>query len=257
VLKRLNWCYRLLATGLAFTLFGLGGLLLPLYAVPWLRWFTRDTGLRERRARWLVQKNFRLFVEFMRISGILRYRIEGLSDLQRPGQLILANHPSLIDVVFLIAFVPQADCVVKNSLMRNPFMRSVLSLGNYIVNDDPQRVIAASAASLARGNSLIIFPEGTRTVPGQPIKLQRGAANVAVRLGVPVRPVIIAVVPSTLTKAEPWYSIPREGPFQVLISAQTELAMASDDNRPSLAARKLTIQLQNYFTQELARYAGT
>lgn len=231
---------------------------MPLYALPWLYLFTRSPQLRERRAKWLVHIHFRGFVEYMRVVGILRYRVENLAELQRGGQLILANHPSLIDVVFLIAFVPRADCVVKSSLFRNPTMRGVITVAGYIANDDPERVLEAARKSLDRGNSLIIFPEGTRTTPGKRLKMQRGAANLAVRLGQVIRPVVITVSPTTLTKAEPWYSIPAGGPFEVVLRAQSELAGDShnDDVPASLAARKLTTKLENYFTKELVQHAG-
>ncbi|MFC6755290.1 hypothetical protein, partial [Halorubrum tibetense] len=110
--RRLNWLWRLFATGLSFTLFGLGGLLLPFYALPWL--LATPKGIkRECKARWIVHINFRFFMNMMRALGILHYYVEDIDRLRQPGQLVLANHPSLIDVVLLISLLPQADCVVK------------------------------------------------------------------------------------------------------------------------------------------------
>lgn len=254
----LNWRWRQLATGLSFALFGLGGLLLPLYALPWLLLTPRGAP-REARARWLVQQNFRFFMGFMRFVGIMDYSVQNLAELQRPGQLILANHPSLIDVVFLISLLPKADCVVKSDLLRNPTMRGVISLAGYIANNDPEQVLDAARSTLARGNSLIIFPEGTRTRPGQPIRMQRGAANVALRLAQKIRPVVIEVSPPTLTKGQPWYRVPESGPFAMHLRVMPEIVpeLAPDAATASLAARKLTRQLENYFTEELMAHAAT
>jgi 1-acyl-sn-glycerol-3-phosphate acyltransferase len=55
---------------------------------------------------------------------------------------------------------------------------------------------------------LILFPEGTRSVPGKALDFQLGAAAVAVRAGRPLLPVIISCDPPTLAKGEPWYAIP-------------------------------------------------
>jgi hypothetical protein len=44
--------------------------------------------------------------------------------------MIIANHPSLIDVVFLIGLVRQANCVVKQSLWENPFTRGPVRAPN-------------------------------------------------------------------------------------------------------------------------------
>ena len=119
----------------------------------------------------------------------------------------------------------------------------------------------AARASLARGNSLIIFPEGTRTVPGRPIRMQRGAANVALRLAQPIRPVLISVAPDTLTKHRPWYQIPLEGPFTMSLAAMPELEVvdAYEQLPRAVAARKLTQSLEDYFTEELKTHgiAGT
>lgn len=260
LLSRINWLWRLFATGLAFTVFGVGGLLLPLYALPVLL-LTPAGDARERRARWLVHVNFKAFMHMMQGLGIMRFKARHLDDLRRPGQLILANHPSLIDVVFLISLLPQADCVVKANLLKNPTMRGVIGLAGYIANNDPEQVLEAARASMRRGNSLIIFPEGTRTVPGKPIRMQRGAANVALRLGRPIRPVLITVEPDTLTKHRPWYQIPAEGPFVMTLTAMPELPVSTVYERmpPALAARKLTRSLEDYFTEELRTHgiAGT
>ncbi|UTA48714.1 1-acyl-sn-glycerol-3-phosphate acyltransferase [Simiduia sp. 21SJ11W-1] len=257
--QKINWCWRLVATGFSFTLFGVGGLIVPLYAVPWLL-MTRAGEVRERRARWLVHIHFRFFINMMRALGIMTYSLQGLERLKAPGQLILANHPSLVDVVLLIGLLPRADCVVKGGLLRNPFMRTVIKLAGYIANDNPEQVLQDARASLARGNSLIIFPEGTRTVPGQRLKLQRGAANVALRLNLPIRPVVIVVTPPTLTKYVPWYKIPPTGPFHMALAVKPQLAPGElemqADIPASLAARQLTKRLEQYFTEELTHYAG-
>lgn len=260
LIRRVNWLWRLFATGLAFSVFGLGGLLLPLYGLPLLL-LTPAGVARERRARWLVHVNFRAFMHLMQGLGIMRFEARQLAQLQKPGQLILANHPSLIDVVFLISLLPQADCVVKASLLRNPTMRGVIGLAGYIANNDPEQVLEAARASMQRGNSLIIFPEGTRTVPGKPIRMQRGAANMALRLGRPIRPVLITVQPDTLTKNRPWYQIPETGPFVMTLTAMPELPVTSVYQQlpPALAARQLTRSLEDYFTEELKTHgiAGT
>ncbi|WP_369678325.1 lysophospholipid acyltransferase family protein, partial [Enterococcus faecium] len=85
------------------------------------------------------------------------------------GQLIIANHPSLIDVVVLISIVRNADCVVKADLWKNPFLKGVVKATGYINNDaDPEYFLNQCQQSFARGNNLIVFPEGTRSVPGKP-----------------------------------------------------------------------------------------
>lgn len=249
---RLNKAWRVVATGLAFSLFGVGGFLLPFLAIPLIFLLPGSKLDRERRAKAAIHYTMRAFVEIMRGLGILTYSVESPEDFNRPGQLILANHPSLIDVVFLIGFIKRADCVVKSGLRRNPFMRGSIDLAGYIANDDPASVIDATVKSLARGNTLIIFPEGTRTTPGEPLDMQRGAANIALRAGVPITPVIVSCEPATLTKGTPWYRVPpRRFHFTMRMQSDIDVRRFAEADNPSRAARILTRYLQNYFTREL------
>ena len=74
------------------------------------------------------------------------------------GLLILANHPSLIDVVFLISFVRHADCIVKAALAHNPFMRGPIRAAGFITNGDGAGLLEDCVKSLRGGNNLIVFP---------------------------------------------------------------------------------------------------
>jgi hypothetical protein len=131
--------WRLLATAASFALFGLGGLCLRLVIFPLLNCLPGDARTHRLRARQTVSRCFWIFVRFMARTGVLTYTIEGAEKLGRPGQMIIANHPSLIDVVFLIGLVRHANCVVKQSLWENPFTRGPLGCTEYISNDGHAR----------------------------------------------------------------------------------------------------------------------
>lgn len=115
--------WRLLATAASFALFGAGGLCLRLLVFPLLACLPGSAEKHQRRARHTISKLFWFFIRLMQRAGVLTYSVEGAENLGRPGQMIIANHPSLIDVVFLIGLVRQANCVVKQSLWQNPFTR--------------------------------------------------------------------------------------------------------------------------------------
>src|SRR5262245_37584540 len=112
--------WRVARTGIAFAVFGAGALILAIAVLPALGWCgSRDR--RERRAQWLIHLGFRIFVWFMTALGLIRVTREGTERLHaRSAVLIIANHPTLIDVVLLVACMPQADCVVKQASWRNP-----------------------------------------------------------------------------------------------------------------------------------------
>ncbi len=142
--------YRILATGACFALFGLGGLILGLLVLPVLLVLPGGAERRRARMRGLVQLAFRLFVEIMNGLRAISYEIHGRERLGRPGQLIIANHPTLIDVVLIVAFTPAPTCVVKAALFRNPFMRRVLRAAGYIPNQPDRHDDRAGGGGPAR-----------------------------------------------------------------------------------------------------------
>ncbi len=243
--------WRIFATGLSFTLFGLGGLLLRLTYFPLLQLFVRDPVRQRRLARLAVHHSFRFFVGFMRAVGVLDYRIEGREKLARGGLLILANHPTLIDVVFLVSLVPDADCVVKGSLARNVFTRGPVRATGYICNDSGPELVQACIDSVRTGNNLILFPEGTRTPVDGAMRLQRGAANIAVRGPCDITPVRIVCEPLSLTKGLPWWKVP-PSPMQFSIRIEDDIPVApflAEAGAEAAAARRVTEHLHTYFTR--------
>lgn len=265
MLDRLGHAWRVFGTGLSFLAFGVGGLFLGVCVLPLMLVLIRDEERRRRWARRAVQASFAAHVELMRCLGLMTYEIRGRERLQRDGLLILANHPTLIDVVLLVSLLPNADCVVKSAVARNTFMKGPVRAAGYVANDDGAELIEDCIAAVRAGGNLVIFPEGTRTRPGEPLKLQRGAANIAVRGRLDITPVRIRCSPLTLGKGEKWYRVPPVR-FHMVIDVQEDLPIAPflngmEGGSPSaggeaLAARRLTEHLANYFAGDPSR-AGT
>lgn len=258
MLNHLSHAWRVLATGFCFLSFGLGGLLLGVLVFPLIRLLWKEPQHCSRRARWVIQRTFRFFIGMMQWLGVLSYEVRDAHRLHRRGLLILANHPSLIDVVFLMALVNNADCIVKASLARNPATWGPVTAAGFVFNDSGVELIDDCLASIHAGKNLIIFPEGTRTPRDGEMRLQRGAANVAIRGGINITPVRITVQPPTLGKNEPWYSVPLRRPhfvFQIESDIAVDGFRKEADSEP-LAARRLTDFLTHYFSTEVS-YATT
>jgi 1-acyl-sn-glycerol-3-phosphate acyltransferase len=250
--KRDSYYWRLVATGLSFLVFGIGQLVLGLLIFPIVRLLPGDTTTDNARARALLRRTFRLFIEFMRCTGVLTYDFGGVARLGKPGQLILANHPSLIDVVFLLGFTPSAGCVVKVELWSNLFTRFAVASAGYVSNSPTDLMIEGAAAALAGGQTLVMFPEGTRTRPGEPLHFHRGAASVALSAATSVTPVYIDVNPTTLTKAEPWYRIPARRPhFCLRVGADIDMESFRRMASPPAGSRAFNSLLLDVFFREL------
>ncbi|TWI66324.1 1-acyl-sn-glycerol-3-phosphate acyltransferase [Pseudoduganella lurida] len=242
--------WRVGATGFSFALFGIGGLLLRVLVFPLLHLLVWRRERRVALAREIIRLVFRTYVEVMRALGVLRYETAGLDKLERGGLLILANHPTLIDTVFLMAFVRNADCIVKGALWNNPFTRGPVRAAGYISNSEGgEGLVGDCIASLERGNNLIVFPEGTRTPASGVITLKRGAANIAVRGARDITPVVIRCEPVTLGKGEKWWHVPpRRVRFTLAVGDDLPVAPFIADASDVIAARRLTQFLEQYFT---------
>lgn len=255
MLEKLGHAWRVLGTALSFAAFGLGGVLLGLLVFPLLRLAVRDGARLGRLARRLVQASFAGHVWLMRRLGVMSWEIHGAERLRRPGLLVLANHPTLIDVVCLIGMIEEADCVVKSRLATNPFTRGPLRAAGYVFNDNGAGLIQDCIDSVRAGKNLVIFPEGTRTPRGEVLgPLQRGAANIAIRGALDVTPVLIRCTPPTLGKGEKWYRVPSRR-FHMRIEVLPDIPVAPflAGSAEALAARRLTEHLETTFKTELDR----
>jgi 1-acyl-sn-glycerol-3-phosphate acyltransferase len=257
MLERAGRYWRVFATGASFAAFGIAGLLLGVFVFPLMQMLVWRRARRVSAARTIIRLTLRAFVGLMHLLGVLRYEIIGLDRLERGGLLILANHPTLIDTVFLMAFVKRADCIVKSDLLRNPFTGGPVRAAGYISNEHGAQLVDACIGSLRAGNNLIVFPEGTRTPSGGVISMKRGAANIAVRGARAVTPVLIECRPPTLGKGDKWWRVPASlMRFRIEVKADIEIerfrAEASSD---VMAARHLNQHLEHYFTEENRRHA--
>ncbi|WP_066458172.1 lysophospholipid acyltransferase family protein [Castellaniella caeni] len=251
--QTLGWCWRLIMTGFCFLMFGVGGLLLTLLLSAVL--LLRRGARRQWIARHLISGAFRFFLWAAARLGVLEFRLRGAEKLRADrGCLVVANHPTLIDYVMLAAVVPTLDCVVKAEVLSNPFFGGVIRAAGYLVNNRAETFLDDCRARLAQGACILIFPEGTRTRPGQAISLQRGAAQVAVRCPSDVRLVAIHCSEAILAKHSHWYDVPARKPvFTVSVGDRLSPGVLFSDTRPepSVAARRLTRVLAERLTQGL------
>lgn len=249
------WWWRLFATGMAFVLFGLGGLLLRLVVFPLLRLRGGDQRIQQGRARQTIGWTFRHFIRFMVRSGILAVDFQGAERLGRPGQLIIANHPSLLDVVFLIGHVDNTNCIVKHDLVCNTFTRGPIAAAGYISNNESVDMLHQAAQVLLDGETLIVFPEGSRTPPDSGPRFHRGACAIALRGASVITPVVINMTPRSLTKGEPWYKIPhRRVRYSIHVGADIDPSDWKSRTPLPIAGRRLNDHLHHYFNFELSKH---
>lgn len=252
---RIRQGWKILVSGVLFSILGIGGVLVSVLLIPFMKLIPGGPGARQRRARWLIHIFFKAFVWALQASGILRVEVEGLprDPQELKGKLLLPNHPGYLDVVLIISLLGETSCVVKEFVSDNWFFGGVVREAGYVANRDPEGVIEAGADALLRGNSLILFPEGTRSKLGTPMKFQRGAAHIALHCHAPIVPLIVTCDPPLLDKGAKWYDIPVETcRYRVRIQAPLALDLPGIDQLPPhQAARLLTKELELHFNREV------
>ena len=188
-----------------FVAYGLGSLLIGGVLFPPLAL----VGAR-RAMRALVRASWRLFVGCARLTGLFTVEISPADRARLAscrGRVVVANHITLIDIVILTALLPDATGIAKAAAGRTYFY-SLIVKGMFLINDDPVRILDEASAMLAEGVDLVVFPEGTRTLPtATSRRLHRGAAQIALRAQVPVLPVSIVCDPLVLAKGQPWHDL--------------------------------------------------
>ncbi len=114
-----------------------------------------------------------------------------------PGKsyIFLSNHQSLFDIPALLVTCPgQVRMMAKRSLFRIPFFGWSLAAGGFIPIDRGDRSTArqsfsSAVARLRQGTSILLFPEGTRSLEDTLLPFERGGILLAMKSGLPIVPV--------------------------------------------------------------------
>jgi 1-acyl-sn-glycerol-3-phosphate acyltransferase len=214
-LKRIgDHAWRVFFTGSSFVFFFTGASLLSHLVLPLVVLFTRDRVLRARRCRAVVRRAWVLFHDYMRWTRLLRYDARQTRLPLPAGPFVLiANHPTLVDVTALMAALPDAVVVVKRAMIRSPMVGPVLRRCRHIDAGDGGSfagvsVFEQAVQHLAEGTPVLLFPEGTRSPERGLGEFRRGAFQIAAHAGVPLVAALIRCEPPTLMRGQPWYEIP-------------------------------------------------
>ncbi|WP_051184967.1 lysophospholipid acyltransferase family protein [Desulfatiglans anilini] len=120
-------------------------------------------------------------------------------------RIYMSNHQSFFDIFALLAYLPvNFKFIMKQELMRIPLFGFAVRRAGYIgiVRDDPRKAVESmnkAAQRIRDGASVLIFPEGTRSIDGSLQGFKRGGFNLAVKSGCDIVPIGIsgshAIVP--------------------------------------------------------------
>jgi 1-acyl-sn-glycerol-3-phosphate acyltransferase len=131
----------------------------------------------------------------LRLVCGVRLRVTGRENLPPGAVLVAAKHQSAFDTVVWLMLVPDACYVLKQELLKLPVWGWLARKSRMIPVDRKagakalRGMLGAARSAAEEGRQIIIFPEGTRTEPGERVRYQPGVAGLAAALQVPVVPV--------------------------------------------------------------------
>ena len=137
----------------------------------------------------------RFILAWLRITCGVRHEVNGLENIPNRPVVVLSNHQSEWETIFLYTYLAPICPILKKELLNIPFWGWALRLQQPIAIDRSKpheagkSILTQGLARIQDGLSVIIFPEGTRTHVDKIKKFSRGGAKLAIASEVPILPV--------------------------------------------------------------------
>ena len=239
--------------------FALGAIILGVLVFPFIRLFTIHKGDFGIIARAYVSHTFRVFLNNLQICKTSILHVEDKQAFRNiHGKVIIANHPSLLDFVYVMSLVPNSTCIVRGSLTRTP-LRGVIKQA-YITNTTDFNDVLAECKKLTdKGCNVIVFPEGTRTPRVGHNNYKKGAARIALYCGCDVQPLFIGGSDKYgLGKYDPLWSYNHVEKYYYDIKMLPVIPVGQfKDLSETIAAKHLTEEMEKVIRAAGDEYAKT
>lgn len=154
---------------------------------------------------------------FLRFVGVAlsktfppwRLRLEGSWPAAKGPFIVVANHQSILDILLLSRVPHEMKWIAKEELFRIPWVGWMLRMSGDIPirrgdAESGGEALARARTYLARGMSVMLFPEGTRSKTGKLLPFKSGAFRLAAETGFPVLPVAVHGTARGMPKGGPW-----------------------------------------------------
>lgn len=210
--------------------------------------------LFDRTGRW-QHRCARIWAQLLLWSVGARVTTRGVEKIE-PSKtyLFVANHQSYIDIPTLFSRLPvNFRILAKKSLFAVPFMGWHLRRSGHIPIDRSSsksglKSLYEAAERVKAGTSVIVFPEGTRSVDGAIHEFKGGSFLLATRAGVPMIPITLNGTRAILVK-DSWHL--RPGKVEMIVHDPIDVSAYSPKNIHELAERTRAI-IEKDFVQPSA-----
>ena len=188
---------RSIITTFCFIIFGIGAIFLNFLIFPFIK---QDKILCSK----IIHNSWKFFTRFLSIVGLIGVDIKHLEKIE--NKVIVATHPSFIDIVILIGLIPKTTCFVKKELTKNFVMKNIVNsifISNELEIEDMKK---ETKKMLDMGFNLIVFPTGSRHRKNEHPKIKKGAATIALNANKDIIPIEIISSEDFLFIHQPFYA---------------------------------------------------
>jgi len=198
----------------------------------------RNPRARTLRIQRCIGFGYRFMHDWLRWVRVASFDFREVSfDVPAGPCIVIANHPTQLDVTSIGALLAGGCTVVKSEVYRKPILKPLMVGGGLLEGPrgDPVsvgRVIEDGLARLRDGMRIFVFPEGKRSPPGGLRPFGRVAFEIACRANVPVVCIGIRCEPPWLTHEVPLFRPPHPMPeVRLSLLATLDPAVSKGDSR--------------------------
>ena len=158
--------------------------------------------------------------------------------------VIIANHQSHLDLLCTMMLHPKVVLLTTDWVWKNPIYGVIIRFAEfYPVSDGYDKNVERLQNLVKRGYSVVVFPEGTRSITGEIIRFHKGAFQLAQALNIDVLPIFIHGAHDVMPKND---FVLREGKLYVEIGQRMTISEAK-----SMDAKELRTQFHDYYIKHL------
>jgi len=176
-------------------------------------------------------------------------KIQGVENIDpKKSYILVSNHQGNFDIFAFLGYLPiQFRWIAKAELFRAPFMGWAMSRIGYIAieRESPKkayRSMLQAAEKVKNGFSVMIFPEGTRSLDGNLQPFKKGLFLIALKSQAPILPITICGTGKIMQKGD-WHIHP--GNVQIIINPPIETTGIPPEREEELSARVRNILMKN------------
>lgn len=168
-------------------------------------------------------------------------------QLDKPA-LIVSNHQSTLDILVSTALNPKVILLTNKWVWHSPVFGAVVRLADYYpVTEGAEEAPDRLKEKVKQGYSIMIYPEGTRSVTGEIKRFHKGAFLIAEQLGLDVLPVLIHGTAYTLTKGD---FLLKNGEINIKYLPRIK----ADDPTWGTGYQERSKSISKYFKQEFEKF---